>query len=292
LTPPARASRPPQVEDAAGAQLLVRMPNKFNKMLWVKRGARPPAAAHALGSSSSARMSLITPSCLAGSYLIAEVSDVETSAGDKVRGEVVAVVYDAHVRQMRKEGQWCVRPRARSRRRLRTRCHAVCGGRCAAAVGCVPARELLALCHHACAEPCVRLVRGAGRLRSTRLRQTRRRRRRRQRRARQQQQREQQPQNAEQQRVTRTTAAAAAAAAATATTGCRRWRLTQTGGTSGRAPRRTMRTAARMMTHDAAALRLCVTIAVLGSARRGPIRARRAAAADIFSRHFCCPLLP
>jgi hypothetical protein len=44
LTPPARASRPPQVEDAAGAQLLVRMPNKFNKMLWVKRGARPPAA--------------------------------------------------------------------------------------------------------------------------------------------------------------------------------------------------------------------------------------------------------
>jgi hypothetical protein len=93
-------------------------------------------------------MSLIAHSLLfAGSYLIAEVSDVETSAGDKVRGEVVAVVYDAHVRQMRKEGQWCVRARALAAAAAVAR--AVARGvwralRCRRCC-CVPARELLAL---------------------------------------------------------------------------------------------------------------------------------------------------
>lgn len=34
-----RGSNVLEVEDAAGTQLLVRMPQRFNKMLWVKRGA-------------------------------------------------------------------------------------------------------------------------------------------------------------------------------------------------------------------------------------------------------------
>ena len=37
------------------------------------------------------------------------MSDAEAAAGDRVRGEVVAVVYDAHLRQLRKTEQWCVR---------------------------------------------------------------------------------------------------------------------------------------------------------------------------------------
>ena len=100
-----------QVEDEHGAQLLVRMPQRFNKMLWVKRGARrrsgraAPRACNATCKRSLRR----APCCVAGSFLIAEVSDAEAAAGDRVRGEVVAVVYDAHLRQLRKTEQWCVR---------------------------------------------------------------------------------------------------------------------------------------------------------------------------------------
>ena len=43
-----------QVEDADGLQLLVRMPQRFNKMLWVKRGARAAAAPAARCSSEDA----------------------------------------------------------------------------------------------------------------------------------------------------------------------------------------------------------------------------------------------
>ncbi len=55
----------------------------------------------------------------------------EAASSDKVRGEVVAVVYDVHVRQLRKNGQWCVtcasergperRPARRARRMARVR---------------------------------------------------------------------------------------------------------------------------------------------------------------------------
>jgi hypothetical protein len=96
-----------QVEDEHGAQLLVRMPQRFNKMLWVKRGARRRSGRAA--PRACKRSLRRAPCCVAGSFLIAEVSDAEAAAGDRVRGEVVAVVYDAHLRQLRKTEQWCVR---------------------------------------------------------------------------------------------------------------------------------------------------------------------------------------
>jgi hypothetical protein len=42
------------------------------------------------------------------------VSEAEAAAGDRVRGEVVAVVYDAHLRQLRKTEQWCACDRERN----------------------------------------------------------------------------------------------------------------------------------------------------------------------------------
>ena len=39
-TDSAGCRRLPQVEDEEGVTMLVRMPQRFNKMLWVKRGAR------------------------------------------------------------------------------------------------------------------------------------------------------------------------------------------------------------------------------------------------------------
>ena len=39
----------------------------------------------------------------------------DAPGGDKVRGEVTAVLYEAHVRQMRKDGNWCVTHRMHER---------------------------------------------------------------------------------------------------------------------------------------------------------------------------------
>jgi hypothetical protein len=84
--------------------MLVRMPQRFNKMLWVKRGARLRWR-----RSLRTHTQWLTLHRAAGSFLIAAVSEAEAAAGDRVRGEVVAVVYDAHLRQLRKTEQWCVR---------------------------------------------------------------------------------------------------------------------------------------------------------------------------------------
>lgn len=95
--------------------MLVRMPNKFNKLLWVKTGVSRVrverttlAATHAKCTRNSLAGVLLTrlPPSDTGSYLIANVADAP--GGDKVRGEVTAVLYEEHVRQMRKDGNWCV----------------------------------------------------------------------------------------------------------------------------------------------------------------------------------------
>jgi hypothetical protein len=41
---------------------------------------------------------------LPGSFVVADVCDTPT--GDKVTGEVVMVLYEGHIRQMRKEARW------------------------------------------------------------------------------------------------------------------------------------------------------------------------------------------
>jgi hypothetical protein len=125
------------VEDDQAQRMLVRMPNKFNKLLWVKTGvsrarvARRTSPPLLLGPSLDSLLSPNAPLFLnnTGSYLIANVADAP--GGDKVRGEVAAVLYEAHVRQMRKDGNWCV-----AHRRLRRT------GKC---MGCMPRARLLAL---------------------------------------------------------------------------------------------------------------------------------------------------
>ena len=53
-----------QVEDEQGVQLLVRMPQRFNKMLWVKRGARPATALAALSQGRRAHAASPSGACV------------------------------------------------------------------------------------------------------------------------------------------------------------------------------------------------------------------------------------
>jgi len=71
-----------QVEYPDSRTTLVLMPAKFNKMLWVRRGG----------------------------YLIVEESqDAQADSGSRVTGTIVAVLYDEHIKQLRKiPGVWCV----------------------------------------------------------------------------------------------------------------------------------------------------------------------------------------
>ena len=45
---------------------------------------------------------------VAGSFLIADLPEMSASDdGAKVRGEVVAVLYEAHIKELRRLGAWC-----------------------------------------------------------------------------------------------------------------------------------------------------------------------------------------
>jgi probable RNA-binding protein EIF1AD len=70
----------PQVETADGVSTLCLMPAKFHKKLWVKRGG----------------------------YLIIEHSqDAASDSSSKVTGTIVAVLYEEHIKQLKKHpGVW------------------------------------------------------------------------------------------------------------------------------------------------------------------------------------------
>nr|XP_015194326.1 PREDICTED: probable RNA-binding protein EIF1AD isoform X1 [Lepisosteus oculatus]XP_015194328.1 PREDICTED: probable RNA-binding protein EIF1AD isoform X1 [Lepisosteus oculatus] len=63
-----------EAETAQGERFLVSMPTKFRKNIWIKRG----------------------------DYLIVEPIE----EGEKVKGEIIFILYKDHIRQLRKEGAW------------------------------------------------------------------------------------------------------------------------------------------------------------------------------------------
>ncbi len=82
-----------QVAYPDGRQTLCLLPNKFNKKLWVKRGG------YLLIEEGSA--------VNAGADAPAETASQSQASTGKVTGTIVAVLYDDHIRQLKKfPGVW------------------------------------------------------------------------------------------------------------------------------------------------------------------------------------------
>ena len=67
----------PQVELVGGRKTLAMLPNKFNKKLWIRKGG----------------------------YVIVEEEE-RAAADSKVSGLIVSILYDEHIKQLKKRGEW------------------------------------------------------------------------------------------------------------------------------------------------------------------------------------------
>jgi probable RNA-binding protein EIF1AD len=67
----------PQVELVGGRTTLAMLPNKFNKKLWIRKGG----------------------------YVIVEEEE-KAAADSKVSGLIISILYDEHIKQLKKRGEW------------------------------------------------------------------------------------------------------------------------------------------------------------------------------------------
>jgi hypothetical protein len=79
------------------------MPNKFNKMLWVKRGGYVIVEG---GMNASAADSQPQPGRPLQGQLQGQGAAAAGENGGKVTGTIVAVLYADHIKQLKKQGVW------------------------------------------------------------------------------------------------------------------------------------------------------------------------------------------